>query len=135
MWTSEYTSYEPDSYDDLSHYGIRGMKWHKTRNYYRKGIMEEDKKRNARKKINSNKYYDKARKYYINHFSNYTTDFYTYGLPEPTYNRYVKEVALMAKLHDKYDHSNFTKKDYKRVKSYLKGKKDLKLSELNIKER
>ena len=27
MWTSEYTSYEPDSYDDLSHFGIRGMKW------------------------------------------------------------------------------------------------------------
>lgn len=27
MWTSEYTSYEPDSYDDLSHYGVAGMKW------------------------------------------------------------------------------------------------------------
>lgn len=27
MWTSEYISYEPDSYDDLSHYGVAGMKW------------------------------------------------------------------------------------------------------------
>ena len=27
MWTSKYTSYEPDSYDDLSHYGVAGMKW------------------------------------------------------------------------------------------------------------
>ena len=27
MWTSEYTSYEPDSYDDLSHFGVKGMRW------------------------------------------------------------------------------------------------------------
>lgn len=27
MWTSEYTSYEPDSYDDLSHFGVKSTKW------------------------------------------------------------------------------------------------------------
>lgn len=61
MWASEYTSYEPDSYEDLSHFGVKGMRLGHRANRLVSGQVKKAAKLDRKNSIRSDSANRKAR--------------------------------------------------------------------------